>query len=89
MLFRCPVPFEPCQATQGRRRGEGLRWELAVPGPYGDRGLPSLREAAQMRLRGTPQPSPSSNHNDRNLLNLAITDPNSTPTGEPEAPNTL
>ena len=28
-----PVSFEPCQVTQGRRRGEGLRWELAVPGP--------------------------------------------------------
>ena len=28
-----PASFEPCQATQGRRRGEGLRWKLAVPGP--------------------------------------------------------
>ena len=28
-----PVSFEPCQVTQGRRRGEGLRWKLAVPGP--------------------------------------------------------
>ena len=26
-----PVPFEPCQVTQGRRRGEGLRWKLALP----------------------------------------------------------